>query len=128
MDLKPLKGARRKCRPDELFLSAARNKLCREDLIRKRSSWVCGVVTQHEFEDQRWSRIRVEVTNERLQAWIDDRQVVDVDPEGRKLSPREGAIKYCAPSGLATWLTSAELRGVRWHKRADGFGESKSWF
>lgn len=45
IDLKPLKGARRKCRPYELFLFAAQNKLCREDLIRKRSSLVRGVVT-----------------------------------------------------------------------------------
>jgi hypothetical protein len=75
--------------------------------------------SQHEFENQRWYRIRVEVTNERLQAWIDDRQVVDVDTEGRKLSLREGAIEYCAPLGLATWMTSAEVRGVRWRKLGD---------
>lgn len=72
--------------------------------------------SQHEFEDQRWYRIRVEVRNERLQAWIDDLQVVDADTEGRRLSLREGAIEGCAPWGLATWLTSAEVRGVRWRK------------
>jgi hypothetical protein len=61
----------------------------------------------------------VEVTTERLQAWIDDRQVVDVDTEGRRLSLREGPIEYCAPWGLATWMTSAEVRGVRWRKLGD---------
>jgi hypothetical protein len=75
--------------------------------------------SQHEFENQRWYRIRVEVGNERLQAWIDDRQVVDVDTEGRRLSLREGPIEYCAPWGLATWMTSAEVRGVRWRKLGD---------
>jgi hypothetical protein len=45
IDLRPLKGARRKCRPYELFLFAAQKRLCREDLIRKRSSLVTGVVT-----------------------------------------------------------------------------------
>lgn len=75
--------------------------------------------SQHEFEDQRWYQIRVEVGEERLQAWIDDRQVVDAYTEEQRLSLREGPIEECAPVGLATWLTSAELRGVRWRKLGD---------
>ena len=75
--------------------------------------------SQHEFEDQRWYRIRVEAAEERLQAWIDDRQVVDVHTEGQKLSLRVGPIEDCAPFGLATWLTSAEVRGVKWRKLGD---------
>lgn len=75
--------------------------------------------SQQEFENRRWYRIRVEVASERLQAWIDDRQVVDVETEGRRLSLREGPIEYCAPWGLATWMTSAEVRGVRWRKLGD---------
>lgn len=73
-----------------------------------------STATQQEFEDQRWYRIRVEVGDEHLQAWIDDRQVVDAYTEGLKLSLRAGPIESCAPFGLATWLTSAELRGVKW--------------
>jgi hypothetical protein len=72
--------------------------------------------TQHEFEDLRWYRIRLQVDEERLQAWIDDRQVVDAHTGGQKLSLRPGPIEECAPFGLATWLTSAEVRGVRWRK------------
>ena len=69
-----------------------------------------------EFETGRWYRIRMRVAKERLRAWIDDREVVDVETAGRKLSLREGPIEDCAPLGLATWQTSAELRGVRWRK------------
>jgi hypothetical protein len=72
--------------------------------------------SQHQFESQRWYRIRVEVGEEHLQAWIDDRQVVDVHTEGQRLSLRLGPIENCAPLGLATWLTNAEVRGVRWRK------------
>jgi hypothetical protein len=43
-ELRSHKGAR-KCRPYELFLFAAQNRLCREELIRKRSTLVPGVVT-----------------------------------------------------------------------------------
>lgn len=75
--------------------------------------------SQHQFEDSRWYRIRLDVANDRLQAWIDDRQVVDAHTEGQKLSLRPGPIEECAPLGLATWLTSAEFRGVRWRKTED---------
>jgi hypothetical protein len=75
--------------------------------------------TQHEFEDQRWYSILVQVDGERLQAWIDGRQVVDAQTEGQRLSLRPGPIEDCAPFGLATWLTSAEVRGVKWRKLAE---------
>ena len=78
-----------------------------------------STASQHDFENQRWYRIRVEVGKERLQAWIDDRQVVDAHTEGQRLSLREGPIEDCAPFGLATWETSAELRGVKWRKLGD---------
>lgn len=72
---------------------------------------------QYQFEDKRWYRIRVEVGEERIQAWIDDQEMVDAHTEEQKLSLREGPIDACAPFGLATWETSAEVRGVRWRKR-----------
>lgn len=74
---------------------------------------------QYDFEDHRWYRIRVEVGEERLQAWIDDRQVVDAETDEQTLSLREGPIEDCAPFGLATWLTSAEVRGVGWRELGD---------
>jgi hypothetical protein len=78
-----------------------------------------STASQQEFEDERWYRMRVEVRDEHLQAWIDDQQVVDAHTEEQKLSLREGPIEACAPFGLATWLTSAEVRGVRWRKLGD---------
>jgi len=75
--------------------------------------------SSYEFEDRKWYRIRVEVGEERLQAWIDDRQVVDAHTEEQKLSLREGPIEECAPLGLATWLTIAELRNLRWRNNGD---------
>lgn len=70
--------------------------------------------SQREFENLRWYRIRVEVGEERVQAWIDDVQVVDAHTEGHALSLRSGPIEDCAPLGLASWQTSAELRGMKW--------------
>lgn len=78
-----------------------------------------STASQHQFEEQQWYRIRVEVREEHLQAWIDDKQVVDAHTEEQKLSLRSGPIEECAPFGLATWLTQAELRGVRWRQLED---------
>lgn len=78
-----------------------------------------STASQHQFEEQQWYRIRVEVREEHLQAWIDDKQVVDAHTEEQKLSLRSGPIEECAPFGLATWLTQAELRGVRWCQLED---------
>jgi hypothetical protein len=75
-----------------------------------------STASQQEFEDQKWYRIRVEVRQEHIQAWIDDKQVVDAFTEEQKLSLRPGPIEDCAPFGLATWTTKAEVRGVRWRK------------
>ncbi len=48
ISLKPSKEAR-KCRPYELFLFAAQNRHCREELVRKRSDLAPGVVTGPAF-------------------------------------------------------------------------------
>ena len=42
--------------------------------------------------------------------------MVDVVTKDRKLGLRFGDIEKCAPLGLATWQTTAELRGLRWRK------------
>ena len=75
-----------------------------------------STASQREFSNNRWYHIRVAVGTERLQAWIDTDQVVDLETTGRKLSLRPGPIEACAPFGLATWITRGEVRGVRWRK------------
>ncbi len=71
------------------------------------------------FKDKQWYKIRLEIRKESLKAWIDSRELVDVNTKGRKLGLRFGSIEKCAPLGLATWQTTAELRGLRWRKLAD---------
>ena len=68
------------------------------------------------FKDKQWYKIRLEVRKESLKAWVDKKELVDVNTKGRKLGLRFGDIEKCAPLGLATWQTTAELRGLRWRK------------
>jgi hypothetical protein len=64
------------------------------------------------FEKDRWYTIRVRVTPARLQAWIDEKQVVDVKTEGRKFGLRSGPIEESVPLGIATYETTAHVRKV----------------
>ncbi len=66
-----------------------------------------------EFADNRWYRIRVRVTDEKLEAWIDDEQTVDLETKGRTLTLRPGDIQKSLPLGVATFMTTAAIRNFR---------------
>jgi hypothetical protein len=68
---------------------------------------------EQEFEDRRWYRIRVRVTEERVEAWIDDVPVVDLKHADRTLSLRPGDIQKSLPLGLSTYMTTAAVRDIR---------------
>jgi len=53
------------------------------------------------------------VTAERLQAWLDEENVVDVVIKGRRVGLRPGMIEMARPLGLCSWQTTAALRKVR---------------
>jgi hypothetical protein len=69
--------------------------------------------TGMDFVANRWYRIRVRVTEKTIEAWIDDRQVVDVTTAGKKISMRPGDIQQSLPLGIATYMTSAAVRDIR---------------
>lgn len=68
------------------------------------------------FEDNKWYRIRVRVTEEKLEAWIDNEQMVDFEHKGRRISMRPGDIEKSQPLGIATFMTKAAIRDIRVRK------------
>ena len=64
------------------------------------------------FETGRWYRIRLRVSEQRLEAWIDEKKIVNVMTTGRHFSLRAGDIELSKPFGLASWLTSAAFRNI----------------
>ena len=65
-----------------------------------------------EVKDNRWYHIRVRVTDSRLQAWIDNEQMVDKEIGKNKFSIW-WEQEPMRPLGIASWNTSAQLRNIR---------------
>ncbi len=64
-----------------------------------------------EFERDRWYRIRLRVTAEVVQAWLDDEKIVDAKIKDKKLSiwwEQEPA----RPLGIVTWYTKGAVKHV----------------
>jgi hypothetical protein len=65
------------------------------------------------FEPNQWYPIRMRVTPDKLQAWIEDEKMIDVDIKDRKVEMRPGEIEDSRPLGVATYQTTAALRNIR---------------
>ena len=65
------------------------------------------------FETGRWYRIRLRVSEKKIEAWVEQKKVANVVTAGRKISLRFGDIELSKPFGLASWTTSAAFRGIK---------------
>lgn len=64
------------------------------------------------FESEQWYKIRLRVTPERIQAWIDDKVWVDQDIVGRTISTRS-EVNLSKPFGISAYETRSALRKLQ---------------
>jgi hypothetical protein len=64
------------------------------------------------FANNKWFRIRVRVVPGKIQAWIDDDAVVDVETAEKTIGLRI-ETESCIPLGLATWNTAAAWKNIQ---------------
>jgi len=86
--------------------------VCGLSCIDKRDASENSTATYRRFKNKKWYRIRVRVTEEKIEAWIDDKQIVDQKIKGREISVRAEVLPS-RPFGFATWQTTGELRNIR---------------
>lgn len=68
------------------------------------------------FESGRWYRIRLRVTEKRIEGWIDKEKLVDVVTTDRRISVRPGDIELSQPFGVAAWQTMSALREIKFRR------------
>lgn len=65
-----------------------------------------------DFKRDRWYAIRLGVTDEKIEVWIDKERIIDLKTQGKKLSiwwEQEPAL----PLGIVTWVTKGAVRNIR---------------
>jgi len=65
-----------------------------------------------EFKQDQWYRVRIRVSKAKIEAWIDDEKMVDLDTKDKKISIRF-ECEPCKPFGIATWCTTGAVRDIR---------------
>ena len=65
-----------------------------------------------EFENNRWYKIRVRVTDDKILAWVDGKPAAEVEYKHFKISIRM-EVEPCKPFGFASWMTTADLRNIQ---------------
>ncbi|MEM6915883.1 MAG: family 16 glycoside hydrolase [Verrucomicrobiota bacterium] len=66
------------------------------------------------FENDRWYRIKVRVTDAKLEAWLDEDQMVSLPLRDRKISLLPGDIELSVPIGIASYQTRSQFRNIVW--------------
>lgn len=64
------------------------------------------------FDKNVWYKIKLQVTEEKIIAWINDEKLVDFSYPGHRLSLR-AEVSLSKPFGLFTWQTTGELKNIR---------------
>ncbi|HZV35497.1 MAG TPA: DUF1080 domain-containing protein [Verrucomicrobiae bacterium] len=65
------------------------------------------------FDNNHWYRVRARVTGKKIQCWLDDKKIVDVNTTGKTIGLRFGEIELSKPLGIATYQTTAAFRNIQ---------------
>jgi len=65
-----------------------------------------------DFKKDRWYKFRIRVTKDRIRVWVDDKQVVDQELKGHKITIRM-ECDLCRPLGISSWCTAGAVRNIR---------------
>lgn len=69
------------------------------------------------FEKGRWYKVRLRVMPGKIQVWLDEDKIIDVDTTDRHISIRL-EVEESRPLGFSTWSTTAALRNIYLRKLA----------
>jgi hypothetical protein len=76
------------------------------------------------FQTGRWYALRLRVTDDRIQAWIDNELTIDAYIANREIGLRPGETALSRPFGIASYATTAKLRKLE-YRLLSGAGDVK---
>lgn len=65
-----------------------------------------------QFEKGKWYKVRLRVTDDKIEAWLDGMQIVDVETRLHRISVRF-EVERSQPFGFSTWQTTGRIRNAR---------------
>jgi hypothetical protein len=65
-----------------------------------------------EFKENQWYKVRIRVTDAAVEAWIDDKQMIDQPRKDHTFDIRI-ECESCRPLGICTWDTTGAVRNIR---------------
>ena len=65
-----------------------------------------------DFEMQKWYEIRIRVTPEKIDSWLDGKHIIEQELKGNQISVRI-EVEPSQPLGIASWRTKAGIRQIR---------------
>jgi hypothetical protein len=75
--------------------------------------------TQYEkFDSNKWYNIRVRVAGGKIECWIDDKQMVDVELEGKRISTRI-EVDANRPLGICNYTVESALKDIKLKRLAE---------
>jgi hypothetical protein len=71
-----------------------------------------STTTALDFQEKQWYRVRIRVTDAKVEAWIDDKLMIDQERKDHKFTVRS-ECDDCRPLGICTWDTKGAVRNIR---------------
>jgi len=64
------------------------------------------------YKSDQWYHVRLRVTENKIESWLDEEKIVDADIRDKKVSIRP-EVELSKPLGIASWQTTAALKDIR---------------
>jgi hypothetical protein len=72
------------------------------------------------FDKNKWYHVRVRVTVHKIEAWLDEEKIADLETDGKRIEMRPGEIESAVPLSLSTYQTRSAYRNVQLKKLNGG--------
>jgi hypothetical protein len=97
--------------PCSLILGGWGGTVCGISSLDYRDASENETTTFREFKNGQWYKIRLRVLEHRITAWIDGKEILDVDTKGKKVGIRS-EVEPSVPLGFCSYRTRASLRNI----------------